>query len=350
MQKFFALVLRQKKLYRKGMKKSVKIVLITIISIFVVFLIALGFVSSYLVEFSVGRGATASGAISSSLIVSENSDQQTSEMRAIDLQYSLHQKSLLWAEQKVYETLTIKSEDNLNLTGYAFIHDGEEVTSDWAVIVHGFNCIASDFWYYAQVYYEKGFNVFTPDLRASGKSEGKYIGMGWLERRDLIQWINELVAAKGAKNVVLHGFSMGAATIMMATGERDFPSAVKVCIEDAGYTSDWDEMSDKLDKIFHLPNFPILYATSAMTKIKAGYSMKEADSVKQLKKSKTPMLFIHGDQDDYNPFWMLDVVYDAFDSTDKEKLVIKGARHVMGSYVEPELYWNTIWSFIGNYI
>ena len=147
---------------------------------------------------------------------------------------------------------------------------------------------------------------------------------------------------------MLFGVSMGAATTMMTTGEN-LPDNVKLAIADCGYSSVWDEFSYQLKELFGLPEFPVLYAANSSCKRHCGYSFKEASSVKQLEKSKTPTLFIHGSDDKFVPFEMLDVVYNAA-SCEKEKLVVEGAEHCMSVSVDPDLYWNTVDSFIDKYL
>lgn len=58
------------------------------------------------------------------------------------------------------------------------------------------------------------------------------------------------------------------------------------------------------------------------------------------------MLFIHGDQDTFVPYDMLDQNYDACASTVKQKLTIHGATHAKSAQVDPELYWNTVDDFL----
>ena len=77
---------------------------------------------------------------------------------------------------------------------------------------------------------------------------------------------------------------MGGATVMMAAGE-DLPDNVKCIVEDCGYSSVWDEFRLQLKNVFGLPTFPLLNAASLMSKTRAGYSFKEASSVKQLQKA-----------------------------------------------------------------
>ena len=50
--------------------------------------------------------------------------------------------------------------------------------------------------------------------------------------------------------IILHGISMGGATVMMCAGEN-LPSNVKGIVDDCGYTSVWDIFSDELSVLFH---------------------------------------------------------------------------------------------------
>lgn len=235
---------------------------------------------------------------------------------------------------------------NIKLHGYEVKNKKE--SNIWVIAVHGYVDSAISMVASAKQFLRFGYNVLMPNLRTHGKSEGKYIGMGWLDRLDLLKWIDYLNNEYGNIKIILYGISMGAATVMMASGEK-LPDNVKVVIEDCGYTSVWDEFSIKLKILFHLPQFPTMYYANIITKIKAGYSLKKASCIKQMKKSTTPTLFIHGDQDKFVPFYMLDKLYNAA-NCEKEKLVIKNAGHAEAQDINPEKYWRTVRKFIKRYI
>lgn len=238
----------------------------------------------------------------------------------------------------------ITSNNNLNLHAYE-INNNSNI---WVITVHGYNGQGYKMDGYAKEFYNMGYNVLAPDLRGHGKSQGDYIGMGWDDRLDIVKWINYIIKKDENAEIILHGISMGAATVMMTSGE-DLPDNVKCIIEDSGYTSVWDEFSHELNKIFNLPDTPILQLANVATKVRAGYFFSDASSVKQLKKAKKPMLFVHGDQDDFVPYYMLDTVYDSA-NVEKEKLVIEGAAHTKALEVNPDLYWEKISEFVKKYI
>lgn len=135
---------------------------------------------------------------------------------------------------------------------------------------------------------------------------------------------------------------------MMTSGEK-LPTNVKVIVEDCGYSSVMDVFTYQLDDLFGLPKFPVMNAANTVTQLRAGYDLNEASAVKQVLKSKTPMLFIHGEDDTFVPYSMLDDVYNAA-NVDKDKLIIPGAGHGEAELVDPEKYWNKVWGFVDKYM
>lgn len=153
-----------------------------------------------------------------------------------------------------------------------------------AIVAHGYMGDAETMANYAKMFHDLGYNVLVPDARGHGKSEGDYIGFGWHERKDYVKWIDQVIETNGqSEEIVLYGISMGAATVMMTSGET-LPANVKAIIEDCGYSSVNEELSYQLNELFGLPPFPLIQVTSLMTKIRAGYFFGEADSIKQLEK------------------------------------------------------------------
>ena len=215
-------------------------------------------------------------------------------------------------------------------------------------MVHGYTSEQSSIYDIARHYSDKGYNVLTPDLRAHGLSEGKYVGMGWLDRNDLLLWINYLLKNYRNSEIILHGVSMGAATVMMASGEN-LPTNVKLIVEDCGYTSVWDIFSFELKLRFNLSTFPVLNAASFITNVRAGYNYKEASSIDQIKKSVTPILFIHGNADEFVPVNMAYKLYDNA-NINKELIIVDGAGHAESRLADEELYYGSIFSFIDKYL
>ena len=242
----------------------------------------------------------------------------------------------------------LTSHDGLELHALYLPQEGE--SHKYAVICHGYGSIPQLGGRFAARFYDMGFHILAPAARAHEVSEGRYASMGWLERRDIVAWVDALVEQDPQAEIVLFGVSMGGATVMMTAGEADLSPQVKCVIEDCGYSSVWDEFAVQLDEMFGLPTFPVLDAASLVTRLRAGFGFKEASSVEQLRKTKLPMLFIHGEEDTFVPYWMLDVVYGACASPDKERLSVPGAGHGEASWEDPELYWSTVETFLSRYM
>lgn len=313
-----------------------KVVLIGVI-ILVLLCGILAFIGNYFYNLALNPHTSKDEVFSNSKKKSENKvdkDETSGQINNYDIDWLLNKSN--------YENAYIQSDDGLKLHSYEI--KNPKKTNNWVIVVHGYTSEGKFMASFANKFYDMGYNVLVPDLRGHGQSEGDYIGMGWHDRLDIIRWINKIIEEDKDANIILHGVSMGAATVMMTSGE-ELPSNVKVIIEDCGYTSVKDEFAYQLKALFKLPSFPIINVASLMCKMKAGYWFGEGSAVKQVAKSKIPTLFIHGDADDFVPYFMLDKLYDAANCT-KEKLVIKGAAHARAAVVDPELYWNTIKKFI----
>ncbi|MBO0424680.1 alpha/beta hydrolase [Enterococcus casseliflavus] len=245
------------------------------------------------------------------------------------------------------EMWQLTAEDDLKLSAI-YLPAEEKNQGKTAIIAHGYMGNAETMADYAKMYHDLGYNVLVPDARGHGQSEGDYIGFGWHERKDYLQWIDEILAKNGSEETItLYGISMGAATVMMTSGE-DLPKNVTSIIEDCGYTNVNEELGYQLDQLFGLPPFPLMNVTSLVTKIRAGYFFGEADAVKQLQKNTRPIFFIHGDADTFVPYAMLDILYNATDAP-KEKWVVSGAEHAKSYKTDPALYKEKIAAFLEKY-
>ena len=265
----------------------------------------------------------------------------------IDLNRKIQkEKTSSWLNSISKKEINIQSNDKLQLFASEFKLSNE--SNKWIILVHGYTSEQSSIYDIARHYSDKGYNVLTPDLRAHGLSEGKYVGMGWLDKNDLLLWIDYLLKNYRNSEIILHGVSMGAATVMMASGEN-LPTNVKLIVEDCGYTSVWDIFSFELKLRFNLSTFPVLNAASFITNVRAGYSYKEASSIDQIKKSVTPILFIHGNADEFVPVNMAYKLYDNA-NINKELIIVDGAGHAESRLADEELYYGSIFSFIDKYL
>ena len=109
------------------------------------------------------------------------------------------------------------------------------------IFMHGYrSSYYSDFSVSLEFYKSLGFNILLVDQRAHDKSDGRYISYGILEKFDCRNWIDKGIEIFGKDvKIVLGGISMGASTVMMASGLQ-LPTNVKAIIADCGFTSPYD--------------------------------------------------------------------------------------------------------------
>lgn len=311
-----------------------------LIMIIVAFLCIGNYFFNYVLVRKNGKIAAAEMSAYSSIYEYEKKDR-------IDLNRKIQkEKTSSWLNSISKKEINIQSNDKLQLFASEFKLSNEN--NKWIILVHGYTSEQSSIYDIARHYSDKGYNVLTPDLRAHGLSEGKYVGMGWLDKNDLLLWIDYLLKNYRNSEIILHGVSMGAATVMMASGEN-LPTNVKLIVEDCGYTSVWDIFSFELKLRFNLSTFPVLNAASFITNVRTGYNYKEASSIDQIKKSVTTILFIHGNADEFVPVNMAYKLYDNA-NINKELIIVDGAGHAESRLADEELYYGSIFSFIDKYL
>ena len=215
-----------------------------------------------------------------------------------------------------------------------------------AIVVHGYKDNHIVFMYLVRMYRDEfNYNVLFPDLQYHGYSEGGHIQMGWYDRLDIEKWIPVAHDIFQDDFMVLHGVSMGAATVMMTSGDP-LPDYVRCFVEDCGYASVIRQFNNNRRQDFRFIPPDVLQSASLVTRLKYGWGFWEASPVKQLAKCDRPMLFIHGDADDFVPFSHLQLNYDAKTSGYKEMWVAPGAVHANSYAKYPKEYTQHVRDFL----
>ena len=250
-----------------------------------------------------------------------------------------------WLNATPQEDIYIRSRDGLKLRARLMVQGGGE---RFVIACHGYHAHSASMAAFARGFHERGYSLLLPDARAHGESEGKWIGMGWPDRLDLLDWIDALNRRFGAPEIVLMGVSMGGATVMNAAGEA-LPENVKCAIEDCGFSSLRDELCWQLRQEYHLPALPFLRSAAPLCRLLAGYSpLQDGDSCAQLRRTALPMLFIHGGGDRFVPPEMMLRAFAAA-AGPKEMLPVPGAAHAESIAADPDLYWARVDAFLKKY-
>lgn len=248
----------------------------------------------------------------------------------------------------VTEKLEITSFDGLKLRALHITH-GDGLSRRVAVLQHGYYATTRSMQPYARIFYERGYDLVIPSARAHGDSEGKYIGMAWLDRFDVMRWIEKTVELYGKDvSIALMGVSMGGATVCAVSGMNP-PPQVKCIIDDCGFSSQRDEYYACVKKV-PLPNAVAVLPLAIGVRLKQGYSMYDADILPLIAKSTLPTLIMHGRDDTFVPCELGQKLYDACGAADKRIYIAEGATHARAYVVDPEKYESQLTEFVDKYI
>ena len=204
-----------------------------------------------------------------------------------------------WFLSMAPEKVEIISYDGLRLRGL-YLHNPE--AKGTIILMHGYRMDGyTDFTCVYKKYYESGFSLLNVFQRAHAESEGEYITFGILERFDCRDWAEYVADRFGTEHkIVLDGLSMGAATVLMASG-LTLPESVRGIIADCGFTSPWDQLVFLMKTKYHLPVHPLIAAADLFAKLIGGFSLKGYSTLKAMESNTLPVLFIHGEEDQFVP-------------------------------------------------
>jgi fermentation-respiration switch protein FrsA (DUF1100 family) len=241
---------------------------------------------------------------------------------------------------------TISSFDGLKLSGTHFMPAGK--SHRWAIVVHGYGCNQRFVWDIADAFLHQGYHVLTPDMRASGKSEGTYITMGVLEGKDVARWARSIAVEDPEAKIVLYGVSLGAVDVMMSLQEN-LPDQVKVVVEDSGFSNLENFLEFRMDKMQWRYRKVILAAANILMKIRTGVFMTEANPEKAVAGSTLPILFIHGINDRLIPIRMMYELAENSPAAAKEILSVQTEGHAVNEFLGRP-YYDAVFQFIENHL
>ena len=215
----------------------------------------------------------------------------------------------------------------------------------WVILLHGYTGSKEMMYPYAYHYVQHGYNALAPDFRCQGESEGDYIGLGATDSKDLLLWINLILARDPEAEIVLHGLSMGASTALILSGMENVPPNVRAVISDCAFTDAYSMFREKIGSWFYLPAFPVVDSASLVIRLRAGYDLKRTSPLEAVTRSHIPTLFIHGREDRMIPVEMCMQLYEAA-ACPKDTLIVDGAGHAQAATREPGLYFDTVDRFL----
>lgn len=238
--------------------------------------------------------------------------------------------------------LTMHSRDGLTLRARYF--PAVKPTNRTVLLSHGYRGEGlHDHAHNVLYYFSRGYNVLLPDHRSHGDSDGRYISFGALESVDILDWCRLLTKEYGAEKIMLHGISMGAAAVIVAS-ETKLPQLMGT-VADCSYTSGHEIFAHVTRHVLHIPGVfmlkPVIRASKLITKA----DIMTDTPIEAIKNATVPFLFIHGAADDFVPTEMGRRLFDAC-STRKKLLLFEKAGHADSVRTAPMRYYSEIDSFM----
>lgn len=240
-----------------------------------------------------------------------------------------------------HETVNIQSQDGTHLVGHWM---GVPNPKRVIITMHGWRSVwHRDFGVIADFFAKNDCSVLYTEQRGQGGSGGEYMGFGLMERHDCLDWINWVNQKTDKKlPVYLCGISMGASTVLMASG-LDLPDNVRGIIADCGYTSPldiWKHVAKQAHISYEICGKP----AGRLAKKRLRMAMDEETCPQALSRSRTPVLFVHGTDDKFVPIEMTYENYKAC-AAPRRLFIVPGAEHGMSYLTDTQGYENALQSF-----
>lgn len=249
-----------------------------------------------------------------------------------------------WTKRKralLYEEFSIRSFDGLTLRGrYYECEPGAPIE----LMIHGYHGTAErDMSAGIFRSFSVGHSAFLVDQRASGYSDGHVISFGINESRDCLQWVDFLVQHFGPDvRIMLAGISMGAATVLIASGQP-LPENVIGVLADCGFTSAKEIICEVMKKL-HIPPKVLYPFVRLGARLYGGFDPESLSPIKAVEHCRVPVIFYHGDDDELVPHRMSAENYEACASP-KKLVTITGAGHGLSFIREKEGYLQALIAF-----
>ncbi len=258
-----------------------------------------------------------------------------------------YEEGKAWCREQNMRDCFMKSADGLLLHAYYL---PAENAKRFVILCHGYKGSGfGDFANIARFLHENGCNLLFIDERCCGVSEGEFITFGAKEQYDIQRWAYYIDARNKKKlPLYLYGMSMGAASVLMASG-HELPLCVRGLIADCGFQSMKGQLRDIAANWFHLHWVELLLLrVDLFCGVLAGFRMKEADTRQAIAVNQKPVLFFHGSKDTYVKPLNSRFNYSLCRAP-KELVVIPDARHLCSAYEAPKLYRKKLLGFFAQY-
>jgi alpha-beta hydrolase superfamily lysophospholipase len=237
-----------------------------------------------------------------------------------------------------YQQVSFTTSDGLILRGWHLPrHSGATV-----VLVHGYARDRSELLPEAEWLVENGYSALVFDMRAQGSSDGTYVGMGFLEARDVQAAIDFVLNQSPQERIGVMGYSMGAVSAIQAATEDERIQAV---IAVSPFATLRDTVFYRLERLGHLGHL-IVWWGERMTGFRMG-TLRPVDTVSAL--APRPILLMQAGDDGFIPQNSGQRLYEAAGKP-KELWFVEGVKHVDFRQAVPDQYKQRVLGFFERHL
>lgn len=244
-----------------------------------------------------------------------------------------------WYDTIKKQDYTVKSYDGYVLHVQKLFNS--QPSDRYILISHGYTDNHIGSLKYSRMYLDLGFNVILYDLRGHGENEPTFCTYSIRERRDLEALIRDSRARyPEAKLFGIHGESLGSATSIAVL---EYKPPIDFVVADCGFSEITTVMQGGL-RGMHLPAWLVHWA-SVCAKVRFGYYYHQMRPIDSLADNRIPILFIHGDKDDF----IIPAHSQKMQQATKgysELHLIPGATHAASILTAPEDYKRYVQEFL----
>ncbi len=206
-----------------------------------------------------------------------------------------------WLQTKPSTSLTIPAHDGLLL--HALYVPCPASPSKLVLFVPGFGMTHKQMLPYASLYPET--SLLFLDARAHGESEGTFLTFGQEEAKDLHTWVTWSLQQLGSNcSIILHGVSLGAASILLAAKDGQFPSQVVQLVADAPFNDAEATLVHQAKQRLKLPTWLYLSTLRLVFRYFYHFDLRALSPAKALSSIPQPVFLLFGEKDSMVPAFM----------------------------------------------
>ncbi|MCB1141501.1 MAG: prolyl oligopeptidase family serine peptidase [Leptospiraceae bacterium] len=190
-----------------------------------------------------------------------------------------------------FEEVSVLTSDGLELKSWYIPGDSSK---KGILLVHGHGGMRNEGLRFSKVLHDSGYNLLLLSLR---RNSGSFASMGYHEVKDVQAGVQYLKEVKQLDTIGILGFSMGAATSIMAMESNQ---EIKAGIFSSGFSSAISVLVESAWRDFSIPRYPLFPIAEFFINLRGNMKIGEVLPLEKIGRiSPRPVFIMHCDRDDF---------------------------------------------------